>query len=56
MQEELYRRITERLDKDAELGELLRQIDGKTAEPYAAAMGLLRNDRELGDFGQAPGL
>ena len=40
VQEELYRRIRERLDDDAELGELLRQIDGKTAEPYGAASGV----------------
>ena len=41
VQEELYRRITERLEEDAELGELLRRIDGRSAEPYGAAMTML---------------
>ena len=50
VQEELYRRITERLQDDAELGELLRQIDGKSAEPYGAAMGLLRDEEGLGNL------
>jgi LAO/AO transport system kinase len=50
VQEELYRRITERMGADAELGELLRQIDGKTAEPFGAAMGLLRDGEGLGQF------
>ena len=47
VQEELYRRITERLQDDAELGALLRLIDGKAAEPYGAAMGLLANGQGL---------
>ena len=47
VQEELYRRITERLGDDAELAELLRQIDGKAVEPYGAAMGLLANGEGL---------
>ena len=47
VQEELYRRITERLEGDAELGELLRQIDGKAAEPYGAAMAMLRDGAGL---------
>ncbi len=47
VQEELYRRITERLGDDAELAELLTQIDGKTAEPFGAAMGLLSNGQGL---------
>ncbi len=47
VQEELYRRITERLADDAKLGELLKQIDGKAAEPYGAAMGLLAADDGL---------
>ena len=47
VQEELYRRITERLGDDAELAELLRQIDGKAAEPYGTAMGLLANGEGL---------
>ena len=51
VQEELYRRITERLANDAELGELLRQIDGKAAEPYGAAMEMLRDGT-----GALPGL
>ena len=51
VQEELYRRITERLEGDTELGELLRQIDGKVAEPYGAAMELLRDGAGmLADF------
>jgi len=50
VQEELYRRITERLEDDPELGELLRQIDGKVAEPYGAAMGMLRNPNWLDGF------
>ena len=41
VQEELYRRITARLAGDANLAQLLSEIDRKTAEPYAAAMGLL---------------
>ena len=44
VQEELYRRITSRLADDAEMGKLLERIDGKTAEPYGAAMRLLRDD------------
>ena len=47
VQEELYRRITERLGNDAKLGELLREIDGKAAEPYGAAMELLRDGAGL---------
>ncbi len=50
VQEELHRRITERLENDAELGELLRQIDGKVAEPYGAAMGLLANEGGLANL------
>ena len=47
VQEELYRRITERMGDDAELGDLLRQIDAKAVEPYGAAMGLLANEGGL---------
>jgi LAO/AO transport system kinase len=47
VQEELYRRIAGRLASDAALGKLLEEIDGKTAEPYAAAMGLLAADSRL---------
>jgi hypothetical protein len=32
------------------LEELLRQIEGKTAEPFGAAMGLLRDGEGLGQF------
>ena len=44
VQEELYRRITDRLSNDGELRKLLGDIDTKTAEPYAAAMGLLESN------------
>ena len=47
VQEELYRRIAGRLSSDAELVGLLAGIDGKTAEPYAAAMRLLAADSGL---------
>ena len=47
VQEELYRRIVGRLSDDAELARLLEDIDRKTAEPYAAAMGLLAGDGGL---------
>ena len=47
VQEEMYRRITERMNNDPELGELLRQIDGKTAEPYGAAMEMLSDGSGL---------
>ena len=43
VQEELYRRITARLAGDPELARLLTELDGKTAEPYGAAMTLLDN-------------
>ena len=44
VREELHRRITKRLADDAELGELLAQIEEKAAEPYAEAMRLLDDD------------
>ena len=44
VQEELYRRISQRLDHDPDLGQLLGHIDAKEAEPYGAAMGLLADD------------
>ena len=47
VQEELYRRITERLSKDTALVGLLDDIEGKTTEPYGAAMGLLGDDTKL---------
>ena len=47
VQEELFRRITRRLTEGAELGELLEEIEGKRAEPYGAAMGLLAADGGL---------
>ena len=50
VQEELYRRITERMGEDAGLGELLRQIDEKATEPYGAAMELLRDGTGLMQF------
>ena len=46
VQEEIYRRIAARLATDAELGRLLADIDAKRAEPYGAAMALLRNNRD----------
>ena len=55
VQEELYRRITRRLAGDAGLRQLLGAIDGKEAEPYGAAMGLLQDDGGLaGLFGGTP--
>ncbi len=51
VQEEIYRRITQRMTKDAALSGLLDRIAGRTAEPYGAAMGLLRDDEELARFG-----
>ena len=50
VQEELYRRVTARLEGDAELSQLLRQIDGKAAEPYGAAMELLRDGTGMVQF------
>ena len=47
VQEELFRSITRRLAEGAELGELLAEIEGKRAEPYGAAMGLLAADSGL---------
>ena len=47
VQEELYRRITARLASDTALSETLRGIDDQTGEPYAAAMRMLRDDRQL---------
>ena len=47
VQEELYHRIVGRLTDDAEMARLLGDIDRKTAEPYAAAMGLLAGDGKL---------
>ena len=47
VQEELYRRITARLAGDPELARLLTELDGKTAEPYGAAMTLLDNGNGL---------
>ena len=44
VQEELHRRITRRLADDASLGNLLKDIEGKAAEPYAEAMRLLDDD------------
>lgn len=41
VQEELFRRISQRLDGDFDLAQLLGHIDAKEAEPYGAAMGLL---------------
>ncbi len=41
VQEELYRRIASQLAGDAALAPLLAGIDGRTAEPYGAAMELL---------------
>ena len=48
VQEEIYRRITQRMTKDAALSGLLDRIAGRTAEPYGEAMGLLRDDGGLG--------
>ena len=47
VQEELYRRITARLASDTALAETLRRIDDQTGEPYAEAMRMLRDDRQL---------
>ena len=44
VQEELYRRISQRLDDDPDLGQLLGHIDAKEAEPYGTAMELLTDD------------
>ena len=44
VQEELHRRITTRLADHASLGNLLKDIEGKAAEPYAEAMRLLNDD------------
>ena len=44
VQEELHRRITTRLADNASLGNLLKDIEGKAAEPYAEAMRLLDDD------------
>ena len=41
VQEEMYRRIASQLAGDAALAPLLAGIDGRTAEPYGAAMELL---------------
>lgn len=53
VQEELHRRITARLGRDAALGNLLNDIENKTAEPYAEAMRILDDDvglrRVVGD-------
>ncbi len=50
VQEELYRRIAGHLARDAGLINLLAEIDGKTAEPYAAAMGLLSEPIKLAEL------
>ncbi len=47
VQEEIYRRITRRLARDAELSGLLGRISDRAAEPYGAAMGLLASDSGL---------
>ena len=44
MQEELHRRITRQLAADGNLSNLLDDIEGKAAEPYAEAMRLLDDD------------
>ena len=44
VQEELHRRITRRLADDTGLVNLLADIEGKVAEPYAEAMRLLDDD------------
>ncbi len=44
VQEELHRRIAGKLASDTTLIALLAEIDGKTAEPYGAAMELLGNE------------
>ena len=51
VQEEIYRRITQRMTKDTTLSGLLDRIAGRTAEPYGTAMGLLSDDEELARFG-----
>ena len=43
----LAHRITTRLASDTALAETLRRIDDQTGEPYAAAMQMLRDDRQL---------
>ena len=50
VQEEIYRRITQRMTNDATLGGLLDQIASRTAEPYGTAMGLLADDGKLTSF------
>ena len=47
VQEEIYRRVTRRLARDAELSGLLDRISDRAAEPYGAAMGLLAADSGL---------
>ena len=47
VQEEIYRRVTRRLARDAELSGLLDRISDRAAEPYGAAMGLLASDSGL---------
>ena len=44
VQEELHRRITRQLAADGNLSNLLDDIEGKAAEPYAEAMRLLDDD------------
>ena len=44
VQEELYRRITQRLSSDPRMSRVLDEIGAQTAEPYAAAMRLLQSD------------
>jgi len=44
VQEELHRRIVGQLNRDAGLGHLMQNIEGKTAEPYTEAMSLLDDD------------
>ena len=50
VQEELYRRIAQRLATDESLRELLQDLDRKTAEPYATAMRLLYDHGDGQDF------
>ena len=44
--EEIHRRITTRIATDPNLTHLLDSIESKTAEPYGAAIALLRNGRD----------
>ena len=47
VQEELHRRIVGQLNRDAGLGSLMVNIEGKAAEPYTEAMSLLDDDVSL---------